>query len=413
MKTYKIVGSVIVLLSLFTLNNCSDKSTLEYKSTETVSISLSLENIRSGFAVETAKNMEKPGNIYVYGNYLFINELHDGLHIIDNSNPSNPLSIAYLRIPGNSDLVIRNNFMYANSGPDLVVLDISNPAKVQFVKRILSAFFESGKLNNGAYIIGQGEKEVTVKRNITRGWDYVFYNYVEEPAILSSSNNNDGIGGSMARIVLADNYLYFVNSSNIIPIDLTIPDAPAVKTSVALGRGTIETLFKYKEYLFVGSMNGVFILDYKTNPAVPSILSTVQHIRSCDPVVVQEDVAFSTLSNGAPCGGGINELMVLDVKNAAKPTIIAEYFMETTPLGLGVLGNNLFVCQGENGFAWYKTDNLKEIINNKVSEDVNIHARDVIIIGNNLLVTGENGVTQYTYDMASGSMTRVSTLFTK
>ena len=160
-------------------------------------------------------------------------------------------------------------------------------------------------------------------------------------------------------------------------------------------------------------MNGVFILDYKTNPAVPSILSTVQHIRSCDPVVVQEDVAFSTLSNGAPCGGGINELMVLDVKNAAKPTIIAEYFMETTPLGLGVLGNNLFVCQGENGFAWYKTDNLKEIINNKVSEDVNIHARDIIIIENNLIVTGQNGVVQYSYDTANGSMTRVSTLFGK
>lgn len=414
MKTFKLVGFAMLLFSLFTLSNCSDKSTLTYKTTELVNITLSLDDLRSGFAVESVKTLEKPGNIYVYGKYLFINEQHDGLHIVDNSDPSNPIFIGYLRIPGNSDLVIRNNMLYANSGPDMVILDISNPLKVQFVKRTLNAFFESGKLSNGSYLIGQGLKETVVKRNLSRGWDYNF-GMQEDQLVLTASNGGggEGVGGSMARIVLADNYLYFVNNSNLIPIDLTIPNEPAVKTSVALGRGTIETLYKYKEYLFVGSMNGVFILDYKTNPAVPTVVSSVQHIRSCDPVVVQNDIAFSTLSNMASCGGGINELMVLDVKNAAKPIILAEYFLETTPLGLGVIGNNLFVCHGDNGIAWYKTDDLKEIINNKVSQDVNIHARDVIIIDNNLIVTGENGVTQYTYDITSGSMTRVSTLFTK
>lgn len=413
MKIVKLVGIKWMLLFMVALSNCSDKSILEYKSTERVNIALSVDDIRNGFAVEQAKSIEKPGNIYVYDNYLFINELYDGLHIIDNTDPSHPLSIAYIRIPGNSDVVIRNNLMYANSGPDMVILDLSNPTKVQFVKRIANAFFESSKLSNGLYLIGTGEKEVTVKRNMSRGWNYSFgVIYEDQPTVLNSSRT-DGVGGSMARIVLADNYLYFVNNSNLIPIDITIPNEPAVKTSVALGRGTIETLYKYKEFLFVGSMNGVFILDYKTNPAVPTILSSVQHIRSCDPVVVQDDIAFSTLSNMSSCGGGINELMVLNVKNAASPVIIAEYFMSTTPLGLGVIGNNLFVCQGVNGFAWYKTDNLKEIINNKVSEDVNIHARDIIIIDNKLIITGDNGVAQYTFDTVTGSITRVSTLFGK
>ncbi len=414
MKTIKITSLVLVLLAFLGLNSCSDKSLIEYKTTEMSEIFLSLDDIRNGYKAEAPKAIIEAGNIYVYGKYLFINDKYDGLHVVDNSNPSAPNFIAYLRIPGNSDVVIRNNYMYANSGPDLLILDITNPTQVQLVKRVVNALFENEKSNEGNYLIGYGEKEIIEKYYINRGWDFQFG--IQEDVQVSSSDNGlnrDGVGGSMARFTLADNYLYFVNNSNLIPIDLSNQINPSIKTSVALGQGTIETIYKYKEYLFVGSMNGVFILDYKTNPSLPTIVSSVQHIRSCDPVVVQNDIAFSTLSNFSRCGGGINELMVLDVTTAEKPKILAEYFMQTTPLGLGVIGNNLFVCQGKNGFTWYKTDKLTEILNNKVSEDVNIHARDIIVIENNLIVTGDNGVIQYTYDTSNGSMTRVSTLFSK
>jgi hypothetical protein len=45
--------------------------------------------------------VEHAGKIYIKGNYIYLNEVNQGIHIIDNSNPSSPLQIAFLSIPGN------------------------------------------------------------------------------------------------------------------------------------------------------------------------------------------------------------------------------------------------------------------------------------------------------------------------
>src|SRR5258706_3123876 len=47
--------------------------------------------------------IENPGKIFLYGNYIFLNEIDKGVHIIDNSNPSNPVVKAFIDIPGNLD----------------------------------------------------------------------------------------------------------------------------------------------------------------------------------------------------------------------------------------------------------------------------------------------------------------------
>ena len=37
-----------------------------------------------------AQPMKDPGKIYVFGNFLFVNEKFKGVHIIDNVDPRNP-----------------------------------------------------------------------------------------------------------------------------------------------------------------------------------------------------------------------------------------------------------------------------------------------------------------------------------
>lgn len=404
----------IALFSVFFFNGCSDRSVLTYKDTELLPIMLSFDDIRSGFKAEGVREMVKPGKIYVYDEYLFVNELYDGIHIFDNSDPSAPQKLGYLRIPGNTDAVIRDNVMYANSGPDLLVLDLSQINNISLMKRVENSFFESTKKSGNMYEIGYGEKEIVRKEYTSRGWDF-FFGIQEDVQVMSanSSGSRDGVGGSMARFALAGNFLYVVNESALIPIDITIPNDPKTKNAVSLDRGSIETIYKYKEFLFIGSNNGVFIVNYKSNPSVPFVVSTVRHIRACDPVVVQGNIAFSTLSRGTRCGGGVNELMVLDVTDAAVPIIIEEYFFENTPLGLGIQDNNLFVCMGIGGIKWFKTDNLKDIVNNTVTSDVTINAWDVIVLEDKLIVTGNEGIFQYTFDVNTGTLTRVSSLFTK
>jgi len=46
------------------------------------------------------KAIEETGKIYVKDNLLFINEPNAGFHIFDNSNPSAPVNINFLKVLG-------------------------------------------------------------------------------------------------------------------------------------------------------------------------------------------------------------------------------------------------------------------------------------------------------------------------
>lgn len=60
---------------------------------------------------------------------MYINERFEGIHVIDNRDPSSPQNVAFLDIPGNIDLAVNGDALYADSYVDLVTIDISNPKK--------------------------------------------------------------------------------------------------------------------------------------------------------------------------------------------------------------------------------------------------------------------------------------------
>ncbi|MDD2986778.1 hypothetical protein [Flavobacterium sp.] len=69
-----------------------------------------------------ARSVIKSGKIYVKDDYAFINEVNEGFHIFNYSNPENPIPISFLKVPGATDLSIRNNVFYINQAVDLVTL---------------------------------------------------------------------------------------------------------------------------------------------------------------------------------------------------------------------------------------------------------------------------------------------------
>lgn len=60
------------------------------------------------------------GKIYVKGDLIYLNEVGEGFHIIDNSDPENPEPVAFLKIPLATDLAIRNDIVYVHHAVDLV-----------------------------------------------------------------------------------------------------------------------------------------------------------------------------------------------------------------------------------------------------------------------------------------------------
>ncbi|WP_405610937.1 hypothetical protein [Polaribacter sp. Asnod1-A03] len=79
--------------------------------------------------------------IYIINDYIFINDKRTGFHIFDNTDSSNPIKKKFLKIPGATDIAIRNNTLYINQATDLVVLTMDFTAlEINLNKRLKDVF---------------------------------------------------------------------------------------------------------------------------------------------------------------------------------------------------------------------------------------------------------------------------------
>lgn len=93
--------------------------------------------------IESAQPLRNTGKIYLYGNYILVNEKYKGIHIIDNSNPAAPQNKAFLHIDGCIDMAMKNNILYADNAIDLIALKTTDDfVSVQVTERLKSIFPE-------------------------------------------------------------------------------------------------------------------------------------------------------------------------------------------------------------------------------------------------------------------------------
>jgi len=199
-----------------------------------------------------------------------------------------------------------------------------------------------------------------------------------------------GTGGSLARFTISDNYLFTVDASKLKTFDITNEENPQLIGEVELEWG-IETIFALGDLLFLGAQNGVYIFDI-SDPASPQYLSLYSHIQSCDPVVVKDNYAYSTLNSSGPCSQGLNQLDIIDISDPVNPSQVKSLPMES-PRGLGISGTLLFVC--DEGL---KVFNLTDPVKPEFLSTIQIDAFDVIPIDTLLLVATEQGLSEYSID---------------
>lgn len=361
--------------------------------------------IRQEIKIESPRALKNPGKIYVYGEYLLVNELHEGIHIINNKDPRNPLNISFINIPGNVDMAVRNNMLYADNYIDLLTISIENPQNPSLVSRTENAFPSIGFDPTRGHIVMYNE--IATQQNVpcewqSSGWfwreDRVF---VASDALQSFAGANrgnvsgasvKGVGGSMARFTLSDTYLYTVDNSNLNVFDVSNASKPQKANTVNVGWG-IETIFPYGDNLFIGSQSGMFIFDNK-NPLSPTLLSTFQHARACDPVFVEGNLAYVTLRDGTPCEGFQNQLDIVDISSLYNPRLLKTHPMHN-PHGLSVVDKTVFLCDGSAGLKvfdatdWKKLD-LKSHLDHFATYDV-IALPSV----NRAIVVGKDGLYQF------------------
>lgn len=86
------------------------------------------------------REFENLGKIIALGDFLFINERRKGIHLIDNRNPLNPQNIRFFNIPGNQELIIIGQILYADNGRHLILIDISDIENITVVDHLRDVY---------------------------------------------------------------------------------------------------------------------------------------------------------------------------------------------------------------------------------------------------------------------------------
>jgi hypothetical protein len=155
----------------------------------------------------------------------------------------------------------------------------------------------------------------------------------------------------------------------------------------------IETIYPFKDKLFIGSNSGMFIYDV-TNESNPVKIGKFSHLTSCDPVIADEKYAFVTLRGGVRCSNGSNQLDVLDISSLTAPSLVKSYPM-AGPLGLSKDGNSLFICDGTDGLKVYNASDVKDL--KLINHIKGFETYDVIAYNNLAIVVCKDGLRQYDY----------------
>ncbi len=412
----KIIHSLFLIPfagSILLFTSCKDTYTETRTYMAYVPDYMSYEELRSSVGVDEPSAIETMGKIYIKDHYLFVNEKYEGIHIFDYADPANPVNLSFVRIPGNVDIAVRGDFLYADSYIDLVVLDISDISEAEEAYRLEDVFPYTIPDVEGDYTIAPIDPE----KGVITGWSLEEYTEKYEGDIapppiyfwdkggdilLEYSNSGSGgpvsqtigVGGSLARCIIAGSTLYVLNQWEMRLIDLGVPDRPAIGPAFNLSR-VAETVFIDSTFLYIGTQTGMLLYDIE-QPAWPVFLSAYDHFQSCDPVVVADGIAYVTMRAGNRCGGWQNQMDVLNVTDPKYPLLIRSYPM-AEPYGLGIDHNILFVCDGTAGLKIYDAKDPATVGDHLIKIYAGIQARDVIPLNGILIMITTTGIVFYDY----------------
>lgn len=204
--------------------------------------------------------------------------------------------------------------------------------------------------------------------------------------------NSSGKGGSMARFAITDTHVYTVDAMNLRVYEIA-ENGSIEKVNELTLSGNVETIFALGNKLYFGTSTSMLTYDI-TNPAAPRFDSQYSHFTACDPVVVQDTIAYVTIRSSSCRFDSRNILEILNVKDPTYPIVLSSIGL-VSPYGLGVDGKTLFVCEGDQGITVIDVSDPRNPKVKKSVKDGNTY--DLIPDQGLLIVTGKDGIMQYSY----------------
>ena len=424
LKSFCYLGLLALILGLGSCTKDHCKTTTTYIKYEP--IYMAAEDYRKPIGLQDARPLKNPGKLYIYRNYLLINEQLEGIHVFDNSNPHAPVKIGFINIIGNIDMAIKGNMLYADNYTDLLTIDISNWQSIRLLDRELDVFPTYGQDIDGRLLVAYHKEEVTGEVDCSEladlggGWGSPQEEDLTMTPVMTGSSTGSngsnartatavGLGGSMARFTITGDHLYTVTESDLRVFSISQLDNPQYLGLENIGWANIETIFPHENNLFIGSNNGMYIYSL-ANPASPQLTGTFTHANACDPVYVKGNRAYVTLRSGGLCDSYSNQLDVVDVSDLTSPRLIESHPMHN-PHGLSLKNNLIYICEGDLGLKIFDATDDSRIGERLVAQDASFFAYDVIAspFDDLALVIGPDGF--YQYDISDPSqLQRISSI---
>lgn len=328
--------------------------------------------------------------IYLHGTTLIRTTPGTGIRFYDLSNPAVPRERGSITITGNIDVAVKEKYMYADRGRDLVVFDISDLSGAVAVDTIRNVF-------NSEYTWMPVDEPIGAVEVGNSGCN----SCSDESPVMAeagSGRSNDaasgGKAGSLSRFAVVGNYLYCLDNQTLHVYDVSEPARPRYRNKVSVA-WDIETLFPYQDKLFIGGRSGMYIYS-AADQEQPVYIAEFRHRRSCDPVVVEDGRAYVTLRGGTACNGFENQLDIIDINNIRSPKLLASYPL-AGPYGLSVRDGIVLVCDGTAGL---KILDVKDAQNVKeIGRVKNVVAHDIILDGTMMILSAEDKF--YLYDVSN------------
>ena len=414
----KLMLAIFVCNTLLFISCNKDISTAELTFVKATAIYGDLSDQRQTPLKGELQDLVDPGKIYVSQDLLLIGEEGRGIHMYDNTDPENPTPLSFIEIPENKEFYVNGNTIYAESLYDMLKIDITDRKNPNLEKRIENAFATPSLNDKGEAIIGFEFQEVT--EELTEDSDFwqlafnqqtVYLDYknriIPSSAVPSSFAGSSGSSiGTVNRIALKDDYVYVI-SSEFMSVFKDGQGFELVSTQQVGWQ--METIYPQDDALFVGTRNSMQIFDI-TNPEQPIDIGWFSHATACDPVLPVGDIAYVTLRTGdeAECPGDENALVVVNTSNLNSPFQVQSINM-VSPFGMTLIGNNLFVGEGENGLKIFDATDRSNLV--EIKYDTSVKAYDIIahpFKSNLILIASPNGFGQYEVDNTNDNLSLLS-----
>lgn len=156
MKCLKLFAVPLACLLLYGCWGTGTDDDFVNPSSQYKAVTMMRSQLEASIKLKPAQAVTDAGKIYIKDDMMYITEKNKGFHVYNYQNPANPTPVAFIEVPGATDVAIRNNNLYINQAVDLVTLTYNGSA-ITVTGRVRNIFPQKQAPDNSIKYLAQDE----------------------------------------------------------------------------------------------------------------------------------------------------------------------------------------------------------------------------------------------------------------